>query len=162
MFNFFSLLLPSWYLYHIIEYGLHKLSHSRTYGGYIYRIHMNHHRKYYPLKNFTDYEPYQTGQIMGLPDGFVAFSLPGIFISLGFYQTVEYDTFMIMFPQVIMYFIISDYFHTQYHTKGSWLEKYEWFLYLRNNHRIHHKTYIKNLNMIDPTIDKLNHSFKNK
>lgn len=162
MIYFLFLTLPSWYLYHIIEYGLHKLSHSKKYGGYIYKIHLKHHKEYYPLKNFTRIGPYQTGKYMGLSDGLIAFSLPWLLISFIFYQILSYNIFIIMYPQVIMFFVISDYFHTQFHIKDSYLERYEWFLYLRNNHYIHHKTYVKNINIIDPTIDKLNSTFKNK
>ena len=155
MIYFLFLIIPSWYLFHIFEYGLHKLSHSRKYGGYIYKIHMNHHKKYYPLSKFTDYEPYKTGKTLIFTDGLKAFSLPSTIIIYTMYCVLDYLTFSYMLIQVLFFFYISDLLHTHIHMKDSPLEKYKWFIELRKKHLIHHKYYLKNLNIIDPLFDNL-------
>jgi len=162
MMTFLFLLLPSWYMFHFLEYVLHKLAHSKKYGGFIYKIHLKHHKLHYPLKNFKSPKPYKTSQIFIFSDGLIAFSLPISIIIYGTYNLLNYEIFKILIFQIFSFFYISDLLHTEIHLEDSVLEKYEWFLYLRNNHYIHHKTYNKNINIIDPTFDKLNKTFKNK
>ena len=70
----------------------------------------------------------------------------------------SYTSFIII-SQLLLFAYISDYIHTEIHTFGSWLEKYEWFIHRRNSHFIHHKKHRKNINIIDYTFDKLNNTY---
>ena len=45
---------------------------------------------------------------------------------------------------IILNAYISDYIHTEIHTEGSWLEKYNWFQNKRKVHLLHHKITTKN------------------
>ena len=62
--------------------------------------------------------------------------------------------------QILILGYIQDYVHTHIHTKDSWLEKYKWFHKVRKRHFIHHRQYNKNINIIDPTVDRIMNSYK--
>ena len=55
---------------------------------------------------------------------------------------------------------IQIYFHTHIHTEDSWLDKYSWFIKMREIHFNHHKNTTKNFNVIDMNIDKLMETYK--
>ena len=152
---FLIVLIPSWYLYHFIEYSLHKIGHNYKLNSYIYKIHMNHHKKYYPISKLIDKEPYKTGYIYNIPDGFLAYG-PSLFLILSLlYFFFDVYTYQIFVSEILFFASLSDYIHTEIHIDGSWLEKYEWFLKKRNLHLLHHKKLNMNINIIDHTFDKL-------
>jgi len=157
--NFLLYFIPSWFLYHSLEYLLHSLGHSHKYGSYIYKIHKNHHTLHYPTTKLLSNE-YRTTSIYGLSEGVVAYGPPILlfFFSLSF--MVKFDTFLIITSELLFISYLSDYLHSQIHLNGSWLEKYKWFQKKRKEHFIHHKNTIKNMNIIDFTIDKWRKTYK--
>ncbi len=142
----------SWYLYHFIEYLLHYLSHRR-YSGFMYKIHRNHHIIHYPVNKLMDKKPYKTGYYYGLPDGIFAHGPIMISIFIISYNILNTYIFLNLSLRIILLILISDYIHTNIHINGSYLEKYDWFLKLRERHFYHHKNIKKNINIIDNNLD---------
>jgi len=151
-------LIPSWIIYHLLEYSLHSLGHSHRYGSYIYKIHKNHHTIHYPTNNLLSNE-YRTNPIHGLPEGVIAYGPPMLLFYFFLYLVVKLDTFFIISGETLFVAFISDYIHSQIHLNRSWLEKYKWFQKKREAHFIHHKNVNKNMNIIDMTMDKLNGTY---
>ena len=151
------IIIPTWYLYHIIEYSFHKLGHSRIYGGYIYRLHMNHHRIHYPTTQLKAPAPYKAGDEYYLADGIVAYLLPSFVILCMLYILVDLYIFLFITLELICIGGISDHIHTQMHIEKSWLEKYEWFRENRRIHFIHHRKLHSNYSFagLDYTIDRV-------
>jgi hypothetical protein len=142
--------------YHIIEYLLHSIGHNSNYGSYIYRYHKKHHTIHYPIQKLLDYKPYKTDYEYNLlSDGFVAYSLPILFLGFINYKVLDYESFINLSVNFILYTYLSDYLHTEIHIKGSWLEKYEWFKEKRRLHFLHHRNVKKNKNVFNLEIDKL-------
>jgi len=51
---------------------------------------------------------------------------------------------------IVMWMYLADYFHTGYHKKGFWMEKYGWFMFLREIHFIHHSgDMLSNMGVVD-------------
>jgi len=153
------LIIPTWYLYHFIEYGLHKIGHNYKLNSYIYKIHMNHHKKYYPISKLLNKKPYKTGYKYNISDGMIAYGPSMLLIFSGMYFLFDFYTYLIIISQIILFAYISDYIHTEIHIDGSWLEKYNWFIQKRKLHLIHHKRTNKNINIIDHSLDKLFNSY---
>ena len=148
------LIILSWYLYHFIEYSLHKLGHS-SYSGYINKTHKNHHIIYYPPTKLMDILPYKTGYIYGISDGLITFGPLLLLLFSIFYYFLNTYYFNRITPQILLFAYTQDYIHTHIHIKDSWLERYQWFHNIRERHFIHHRQYNRNLNIIDPTIDRI-------
>ena len=157
--DFVSYFIPSWFLYHSLEYLLHSLGHSYKYGSYIYKIHKNHHTIHYPTTKLLSNE-YRTTSVYGLPEGVIAYGPPILLFFSFLYFTVKFDTFLIITPELLFISYLSDYLHSQIHLSGSWLEEYKWFQKKRKEHFIHHRNMNKNMNIIDFTIDKLSKTYK--
>lgn len=157
--NFIIYFIPSWFLYHSLEYLLHSLGHSHKYGSYIYKIHKNHHTLHYPTTKLLSNE-YRTTSLYGLSEGVVAYGPPVLLFFFFLSFTVKFGTFLIITSELLFISYLSDYLHSQIHLNGSWLEKYKWFQKKRKEHFIHHKNTIKNMNIIDFTIDKWRKTYK--
>lgn len=150
---FLLYLIPTWFYYNFIEYFLHSLSHNNK--TYIYNIHKKHHTIHYPIKNLIQKSPYKTDFHKYIfSDGFLAHGIPfiGILI-INTFLFKEYSNKINTWLLINAY--ISDYIHTQIHTKDSWLEKYSWFLKKRDLHLLHHKKNKKNINIMTSIYDKL-------
>lgn len=53
-----------------------------------------------------------------------------------------------------LYFIGYEYTHYLMHVpKGHYVERFRWFLFLREHHRLHHKYMLRNLNVFIPLAD---------
>jgi len=151
------LIIPTWYLYHTIEYCYHKLGHSRIYGSYIYKLHMNHHRIHYPITQLKAPEPYKGGDEYYFTDGIVAYLPPSLLIAFMLYILLDFYIFLFITLEIICIAGVSDYIHTQIHTEKSWLEKYKWFRESRRIHFIHHRRLHLNYSFagLDYSIDRL-------
>ena len=159
MIAIFYYFIPSWFLYHSIEYVLHSLGHSHKYGTYIYRIHRNHHTIHYPTNNLLSNE-HRTNSLYGLSEGMVAYTPPVMIIFQILYFIVKFDTFLIITSELLFIAYLSDYLHSQIHLNQSWLEEYEWFQKKREEHFNHHRNTNKNMNIIDMNLDRLNKTYK--
>jgi len=157
--NFILYFIPTWFLYHSLEYLLHSLGHSHKYGSYIYKIHKNHHTIHYPRNKLLSNE-YKTSSIYGLSEGVVAYGPPMVIFFFGLYFIVKLNTFLTITSEILLIAYLSDYLHSQIHLNGSRLEKYKWFLKKRKEHFIHHNNTNRNLNIIDFTIDKWNKTYQ--
>ena len=133
-----TILFMGWYLYHFIEYGLHRLGHYNHPYNYVYRLHKKHHTNY-PVTDLIS-KTYR-----GRKEGIVAFSCPILIFTLLFYQLVSYYTFKIVMSELVCLTIVSDVIHTQIHISNSWLERFEWFKESRRLHFIHHRRLATNL-----------------
>lgn len=149
-----SFYIPSgWFIYHSIEYLLHRFSHNPK-SGYIYKIHKKHHTKHYPISKLMS-EKYNTDYTYGLSDGLLAHGPPTLTIIILLYYFLDYNSYIKLSSSIIFFAYISDYFHTHIHLKNTWLDKYKFFLKMREIHFNHHKNTTKNYNIIDMNIDKV-------
>lgn len=153
-------IIPSYIYYNIFEYFLHSLGHNSKYGLYIYKYHKKHHKIHYPANKLLDYKPYKTDYKFNLfSDGLVAYSLPILFLGFVNYKVLDYESFVNLSINLFIFTYLSDYLHTEIHTKDSWLEKYEWFLKKRKIHFLHHKNVKKNKNVLNLKIDKFMNTY---
>ena len=153
------LIIFTWFLYHFIEYCLHKLGHS-SYSGYINKIHKKHHVIFYPPTKLMDFSPYKTGYIYGISDGILAYGPLVLLIISIFYYCLNTYYFYCITSQFLLSGYIQNYVHTHIHTKDTWLEKYKWFQDCRKRHYIHHRHYNRNINIIDPIMDQIMSTYK--
>lgn len=146
-----------WYFYNFIEYIFHRLGHSKKYGGIIYKLHMTHHRINYPFNEPIKKKPYRTNNTYYIPDGYVAYIPPSILLVYILFKILNLYTFLYIITEIIIITYPSNYIHNEIHIKNSWLEKYKWFLYCRNQHIIHHKNPTVNFSFsgLDNNIDRL-------
>jgi hypothetical protein len=53
-----------------------------------------------------------------------------------------------------LYFVIYEYMHWNMHVpRGHFVERFRWFQFLRNHHRLHHKHFMKNFCVLLPLAD---------
>ena len=141
--------------YNIIEYTFHYLGHIRNKYNYIYKLHITHHKDYYPITNLL------STKFKGNNEGIIAYSPPTILLILILYNILNYKLFIQVLIQLTIQTGINEYIHTQIHTRDSHLEKYKWFLELRRLHFIHHNKLNFNYSFgIDYNMDKLNNTYK--
>lgn len=158
MINILLYISSSWFIYNLIEYSLHYISHNPK-SGYIYKIHKRHHVIHYPVNNLLSKE-YKTSYTYGIPDGIMAHGLPmGAIIGIS-YNILDYDSFLKILYFILVYASISDYLHTHIHTENTWLTNYNWFIIMRELHFNHHKKTSKNFSVLDMNIDKLLGTYK--
>ena len=148
----------AWFIYHTMEYFLHRFSHNPK-SGYIYKIHKKHHTKHYPITDLMSKE-YKTDYTYGISDGLLAHGPSTILSICSFYPFMDTTVFIKLSSCILLIAYISDYFHTHIHTRDSWLDKHEWFIKMREIHFNHHKNTSKNFNIIDMNIDKLLKTYK--
>ena len=108
---------------------------------------------YYPVNKLMDKKPYKTGYYYGLSDGIIAHGPIMISIFIISYNILNTYIFLNVSLRIILLILISDYIHTNIHINDSYLEKYDWFLKLRERHFYHHKNIKKNINIIDNNLD---------
>ncbi len=57
---------------------------------------------------------------------------------------------------VTVYFVVYEYMHWNMHVpRGHFVEKFNWFQFLRNHHHLHHRYYRKNFCVLNPLADYL-------
>ena len=83
---------------------------------------MEHHKQHYPVNNLLRPGPYIGG------GGEYAFG-PVVLVILGvaYFLIGDLCYFVIFVVQSMGMLLASDYLHTQFHVKGSWLAEYNWF-----------------------------------
>ena len=125
----------SFYMYHFIEWILHKLAHNRKWGGEIYRIHIKHHNKYCRGSLIQD------GPYVGA-DGEKAFGLWVFLIWVVVYIIFDIRISAVFIIESFILMIVSNHLHEEFHVKNSWLEQNRftrnWFLHRREQHFLHH------------------------
>ena len=82
----------AWFIYHTMEYFLHRFSHNPK-SGYIYKIHKKHHTIHYPITDLMS-DKYKTDYIYGLSDGLLAHGPPTISIIGILSLFLDKDTFL--------------------------------------------------------------------
>ncbi len=148
-------IIGTYYLFTTIEYVSHRLGHYRSKINPIYFLHMEHHKKHYPITRLLS-EKYQSQS-----EGIIAYSPVAALLFLSLYNLLAWETWMCVCIQLIAHAFINDTIHTQIHTKNSYLEKYDWFKKQRQIHFIHHTKLSKNYSFgIDSTMDKINNTYK--
>jgi sterol desaturase/sphingolipid hydroxylase (fatty acid hydroxylase superfamily) len=75
-----------------------------------------------------------------------------------FFWAFQYFTGIPMFWGAMagctLYFVGYEYTHYLMHVpKGHYVERFRWFLFLREHHRLHHKYMLRNLNVFIPLAD---------
>eukprot|EP01084_Bolivina_argentea_P013638 25594_1 len=164
--EFMIVSIVTWYICTSVDWGLHTLSHYNYDVNWIkamHDIHMNHHKRQYPIGELLKKPPYLSG------DGQKAFVPPVIiiqFICCMVFTCIgisKYGNFIFV-VESFMYLYCSDYMHQSYHIDGCWMEKYEWFTKRRYFHFYHH--YHMNMNMslggFDSTVDRIMKTYDDK
>ena len=65
--------------------------------------------------------------------------------------------YLVVLLESTLFIFVSDHLHVQYHLKGSYLERFDWFQRRRQRHFWHHKHLRENMSLggIDPVFDHL-------
>lgn len=126
-----------------LEWGLHKLGHIHHKYNFIYDIHIEHHKKYYPNGQLLQDAPYKHG------NGGYIYGLISVFIGILIYNIFPVT---ISVPFILisgLFLFISDYLHSHYHIKNSYLEIHlgDWFIKKREYHFKHHERMDKHLSL---------------
>ena len=127
------IIIIGYLLYDFFEYFIHNIAHCR-YNSYLKYYHSIHHKSQYPLNKLMDYAPYKNE-----PYVFLIFSPYIMIYSFLLYFLFEWNNYIIILGENSILLFISDHLHSNYHIKGSYLEKYSWFLKRRELHFNHHK-----------------------
>ena len=142
-FNVNIILFPFIY-YNYLEWIMHKIAHSKKFGGDLYTLHYNHH-KLYSGTNLVMDEPYigSGGDII-----FIQW-VPSIWISIYISFPLYFTILFIIQTSMLMW--LSNYMHEQFHITDSWLlyNKFtkKWFLFARKKHFIHHSCTWTNMSL---------------
>jgi hypothetical protein len=145
----------AWQVCNFIEWCLHLIGHVRIPifpFSEIHRVHMVHHKIHYPFNKLLSNGKYIDG------GGAMAFGPIVLILLFLFYCIIpSYDLYCIFVLEAFILVGSNTYLHSQFHIKGSWLEKYKWFIHRRYLHFYHHGHLRNNMSLggIDPTIDKL-------
>ena len=133
-----------WQFTNLVEWSLHKLAHKRINLPFLrdlHRVHMEHHKRHYPVNKLLRDAPYRDG-------GGAAVFLPLIsLVVLGAHCMLSSRMFIIFLVEGVGLQVASTYLHDQFHVRGSWLEKYPWFLRRRYRHFYHHGHLQQNMSL---------------
>lgn len=144
----------TWYFCNLVDWLLHTMSHIPTKFPIlkkIHQIHMNHHKQQYPISKLLQSKPYKSG------GGEFAFGPVILLLFMVLYLILPGRIIWIVLAQSTLFLLVSDRLHVEYHLKGSYLERFDWFLRRRERHFWHHKHLRQNMSLggIDPIFDHL-------
>jgi len=143
----YSLSLP--FIFNIIEYYVHKLSHNPKFK-ILYNDHHLHHLEYPPsrltIKKNT----------ITMSDTRKVYIISYVISIILLSKVLSYDYFMILIQESTIYGMIINILHNCYHLEDSRIHKYAWFKRLQENHHNHHREPHKNFNLIIPLCDIIN------
>ena len=146
--------IATWYFCNLMDWILHTMSHIPSKLPIlktIHHIHMTHHKMHYPITKLLQPVPYKSG------GGEIAFG-PIIFLLFFIiYFVLPIRISVVVILEATIFLLISDRLHVEYHLKGSYLERFEWFMRRRERHFWHHKHLRQNMSLggIDPVFDHL-------
>jgi len=143
-------------LINYVEYLIHKLSHSRRFGGYLYKYHKIHHTVSFPPNRLMIEKHTENISMDQLLFGLyvLGFIIP-IFKIYSYILPKYKEIFAI---ESVLYATAIDHLHTQYHLENSYLDKYRWFQKLKHRHHNHHRDSTKNINLGIPITDIIMHT----
>ena len=121
------------------DWGLHRLGHLKHPLNVVHRVHVLHHERYrgrnlLSSKYVGDYGTLAFGPLILI----VWLAACAIFPARTAHCVVAFSG---------CFALASDYLHTHFHTRGSWLERYDWFARKRCYHFVHHRRHGKNLSL---------------
>ena len=153
-FEFVCITIITWYFCNLLDWSLHTMSHIPTKLPIIktiHRIHMAHHKVHYPITKLLRTKPYMSG------GGDLAFGPIIALISGIIYMLLPLKFYLVVLLESTLFIFVSDHLHVQYHLKGSYLERFDWFQRRRQRHFWHHKHLRENMSLggIDPVFDHL-------
>ena len=146
-----------WFAYcSFFEWFVHRhIMHVKRFPLHdAFRGHTQVHHQIYHGNNFLASKP-------GRPP-FVAlrwYAFPGMLLfHLPIFAVLQWLTHLPMMASGLigcsLYFIGYEYTHYLMHVpRGHYVERYKWFLFLREHHRLHHKYMLRNLNVFIPLGD---------
>lgn len=154
LFAYATLAVVTWYVCNLSDWALHTLSHIPTKLPFLqdlHRTHMAHHKIAYPVNSLLKDPPYHGfgGEFAFAP------LVMGIWFIIYLIVPLQYAIWCIV--QSILFAYVSDYLHTHYHIRETWMEKYAWFRERRKRHFYHHHHLRMNMSLggIDPVFDRL-------
>ena len=146
--------IATWYFCNLMDWILHTMSHIPSKLPIlktIHHIHMTHHKMHYPITKLLQPVPYKSG------GGEIAFG-PIIFLMFSIiYLVLPIRISVVVILESTIFLLVSDRLHVEYHLKGSYLERFGWFMRRRERHFWHHKHLRQNMSLggIDPVFDHL-------
>ena len=136
-----------------LEYIIHKFSHNKKYGGFLYDSHYIHHYIDHPPERLMVKNEHELNNTQG----------PYVVIMLStyvlVYQILSFYYFKIFLCMSSLYLYTINELHNQYHILDSPLDKYEWFRKRKKLHHLHHIRRNRNFNLVFFTSDKMNNTF---
>ena len=137
-----------WGLFVQLElYLIHRLQH--VFKGRYGRSHKVHHRNYKP-KEIVAKTRYEKGLLGSLDQYF--YTTVFIVMPLNSY-CYKQDRMLYLYTAGLG--LLEFYLHDQYHTEDSFLERFKWFRWLRDQHQRHHMYPGTNFFLVNPFFDWL-------
>jgi len=132
------------YIMHVKRWPLHD-----AFRGHTLVHHQIYHGENYMMKTPGRY-PHVTLRWYAFP-GMLGFHVPFFLL---FQWLTGLPTFWGAMIACTLYFSGYEYTHYLMHVPcGHYVERFRWFLFLRNHHRLHHKYMLRNLNVFIPLAD---------
>ena len=111
MIQYIGLFIATHLLYNTIEYAYHVLGHYKHKYNYIYKLHITHHKDYYPI-TLLQSDIYKSNH-----EGFIAYTPPSLLLLIIFYNVLPVVYFYYIITQLFISASINNYIHTQIHLK---------------------------------------------
>jgi hypothetical protein len=127
---------------------MHQAMH-RSRWPWLVRAHRIHHEVVYPPRTFLRDEAYIA---VGDRSRFVLLGSVVLVLAWAAFPLLPFAIFAAEFAA---YGLVNDYLHDASHVKGHWLERYRWFIRLRERHVLHHIDTSINLGISLHTVDAI-------
>ena len=144
--------MTSWFVSDLSGYFVHRLMHTLSLGA-----HMKHHALY-PPDDFLSHHYREPAGLLTYAQ-MLSYSIPGILYTASVFALFGFHEFLYSVLVVLVYSFVTQYLHNSIHIKGCKLEKFSWFISIRNAHLIHHKT-DHNFGIISFLCDRVFGTFK--
>ena len=148
-------LVVGFFVFEFLGYCVHRFIHTKL-ASSMYKSHMAHHLDIYPPERFLTFDYVGAGKnntvFVFLPFGLVLGAL------IFWLFSTELAILLIIEMAVVSFF--NSYIHDATHVKYHWLEKFDWFLRLRDIHRVHHVDMKLNYGIFTFILDRLFKTYK--
>ena len=146
-----------WFVYcSFFEWFIHRhIMHVKHFPLHdAFRGHTLVHHQIYHGKNFMATGPGRPPHVALRWYAFPGMMLLHVPIFLALQWITGWPVFWGAFIGCCLYFSGYEYTHYLMHVpKGHYVERFRWFLFLREHHRLHHKYMLRNLNVFIPLAD---------
>lgn len=146
----------TYYITSFFQAYLHRNLGHRSFWGPIYRTHtMSHHSIYSGTKLITDKYSSDEESLT------FTYLVPSAMLALLAYVALPLMLFAACVGTGTLSFLAHVYFHTQYHLKGTWLRRFDWFERKRRFHLAHHDDPSRNFAVLESLWDRVMGTYSN-